>query len=134
MYLNILKKDLKRKRAMNIILLLFMILATMFVASSVNNIINVTTALDSYFEMADAPDYAAVAMNKNLVVDIDETVSQASAVDRYATENVLFLSSDNFIYGNEDIVSKGSNLVHSDICMNYFLSDGSILETVRPGE
>ena len=134
MYLNILKKDLKRKRAMNIILLLFMILATMFVASSVNNIINVTTALDSYFEMADAPDYAAAAMNKNLVVDIDETVSQASAVDRYATENVLFLSSDNFIYGNEDIVSKGSNLVHSDICMNYFLSDGSILETVRPGE
>ncbi len=119
---------------MNIILLLFMILATMFVASSVNNIINVTTALDSYFEMADAPDYAAAAMNKNLVVDIDETVSQASAVDRYATENVLFLSSDNFIYGNEDIVSKGSNLVHSDICMNYFLSDGSILETVRPGE
>ena len=95
MYLNILKKDLKRKRAMNIILLLFMILATMFVASSVNNIINVTTALDSYFEMADAPDYAAAAMNKNLVVDIDETVSQASAVDRYATENVLFLSSDN---------------------------------------
>ena len=134
MYLNILKKDLKRKRAMNIILLLFMILATMFVSSSVNNIINVTTALDSYFEMADAPDYAAAAMNKNLVVDIDETVSQASAVDRYATENVLFLSSDNFIYGNEDIVSKGSNLVHSDICMNYFLSDGSILETVRPGE
>jgi len=134
MYLNILKKDLNRKRAMNIILLLFMILATMFVASSVNNIINVTTALDSYFEMADAPDYAAAAMNKNLVVDIDETVSQASAVDRYATENVLFLSSDNFIYGNEDIVSKGSNLVHSDICMNYFLSDGSILETVRPGE
>ena len=119
---------------MNIILLLFMILATMFVSSSVNNIINVTTALDSYFEMADAPDYAAAAMNKNLVVDIDETVSQASAVDRYATENVLFLSSDNFIYGDEDIVSEGSNLVHSDICMNYFLSDGSILETVRPGE
>ncbi len=134
MYLNILKKDLKRKRAMNMILLLFMILATMFVSSSVNNIINVTTALDSYFEMADAPDYAAAAMNKNLVVDIDETVRSASSVDRYATENVLFLSSDNFIYEDEDIVSEGSNLVHSDICMNYFLSDGSILETVRPGE
>ena len=43
MYLNILKKDLKRKKAMNIILLLFIILATMFVSSSVNNIINVTT-------------------------------------------------------------------------------------------
>ncbi len=135
MYLNILKKDLKRKKAMNIILLLFIILATMFVSSSVNNIINVTTALDNYFEMANAPDYFAVAMNKNLAVDIDEMVSSASAVDSYATENILFLSPDNFIYEDEDIISEGgTSLVHSDICMNYFLSDGSILETVRQGE
>ncbi len=135
MYLNILKKDLKRKRAMNIILLLFIILATMFVSSSVNNIINVTTALDSYFEMANAPDYCAVTMNKNLAVDIDETVNSASAVDRYATETVLFLSPDNFIYEDEDIVvENGTHLLQSDICMNYFLSDGSILETVGQGE
>ena len=135
MYLSILKKDLKRKRAMNIILLLFIILATMFVSSSVSNIINVTTALDSYFEMANAPDYFACTMNKNLAVDIDETVSSASAVDSYATENVLFLSSDNFFYEDEDIIIEGgTNLIHSDICMNYFLSDGSILETVGKGE
>ena len=135
MYLNILKKDLKRKRAMNIIILLFIILATMFVSSSVNNIINVTTALDSYFEMANVPDYFAAAMNKNLAVDIEETVSSASAVDSYATENMLFLSPANFICEDEDIViDSNTNLVHSDICMNYFLSDGSILETVRQGE
>ena len=135
MYLDILKKDLKRKKAMNIILLLFIILATMFVASSVNNIINVTTALDSYFEMANAPDYLVATMNKNLAVDIDETVSSASAVDSYEAENILFLSSDNFIYEDENIITPGgTHLVHSDICMNYFLSDGSILETVEPGE
>lgn len=135
MYLNILKKDLKRKRAMNIILLLFMILATMFVSSSVNNIINVTTALDSYLEMANAPDYFAATANKNLAVDIAETIGAASAVDSYATENVLFLAPDNFIFEDGDIVIEGgTNLVHSDICMNYFLSDGSILKTVEPGE
>ena len=135
MYLDILKKDLKRKKAMNIILLLFIILATMFVASSVNNIINVTTALDSYFKMANAPDYLVATMNKNLVIDIDETVSPASAVDSYEAENILFLSSDNFIYEDENIITPGgTHLVHSDICMNYFLSDGSILETVEPGE
>lgn len=135
MYLSILKKDLKRKKAMNMILLLFIILATMFVSSSVNNIINVTTALDNYFEMANAPDYFVATMNKNLSVDIDETVGSASAVDRYAVENILFLSSDNFIFGDEDIViNGGTNLVQSDIGMNYFLSDGSILETVKPGE
>ncbi len=135
MYLNILKKDLKRKRAMNIILLSFIILATMFVSSSVNNIINVTTALDSYFEMANVPDYFAATMNKNLAVDIDETLRTASAVDSYATEKVLFLVPDNFIFENEDIVIPGgTHLVQSELCLNYFLPDGSILETVETGE
>ena len=135
MYRNILKKDLRRKKAMNIILLLFIILATMFVSSGVNNIVNVTTALDNYFKMANVPDYFVATMNKTLAVDIDEVVSSASAVDRYATENVLFLSPENLIYEDEDIVIKnGTYLVHSDMGMNYFLSDGSILETVEPGE
>ena len=89
MYLNILKRDLKRKKTMNIIVLLFVVLATMFVASSVNNIVNVTTALDDYFEMAKMPDYFLTAMNKNHAVDIDETLSSASAVESYQVEEAL---------------------------------------------
>lgn len=135
MYLNILKKDLKRKRAMNIIILLFIVLATMFVSSSVNNIINVTSALDNYFEMANMPDYLVVTMNKTLAVDVDETLNSASAIDSYEMENILYLTPDNFIFEDEDMVAlPGTNLVHSDINLNYFLSDGSILETVKPGE
>lgn len=135
MYLNILKKDLKRKKAMNMILLVFIILATMFVSSSVNNIINVTTALDSYFEMANVPDYLVITMNKNLIVDIDETVSEAGAVDSYRTETVLFMTTDNLTYEDDAIISGGgTHLLHSDISMNYFLPDGSILEKVEPGE
>lgn len=135
MYLNILKKDLKRKKTMNMILLVFIILATMFVSSSVNNILRVTTALNDYFEMANAPDYLVTTMNKNLAVDIDETISSAKAVDSYAVEDVLFLAPDNFIFGDKDITAKGgTNIVQSDIGMNYFLSDGSILEKVNQGE
>ena len=51
MFWRILKKDLKRKRTMNVILLVFIILASMFMSSGVSNIITVLTALDSYFEM-----------------------------------------------------------------------------------
>lgn len=56
MYRSILKKDLKRKKTMNMILFIFIILAAMFVASSVNNLASVVTALDSYFDKADIPD------------------------------------------------------------------------------
>ena len=135
MYLNILKKDLKRKKAMNVILLVFIILATMFVSSSVNNILTVTSALDNYFEMADVPDYLVTTMNKNLAVDIYEEVNSADAAERYEIENMIFLSPENLIFENDEInIPGGTNFVHSDISLNYFLSDGSILETVNKGE
>lgn len=57
MYLRILQKDLKRKKTMNLIMLIFIILAATFVSSSANNLITVVTALDDYFEMAEVPDY-----------------------------------------------------------------------------
>ena len=53
MYLNILKKDLKRKKTMNCIILLFVVLSTMFFASSVNNILSVIGGLDRYLRRID---------------------------------------------------------------------------------
>ena len=57
MYPRILRKDLKRKRTMNLILLIFIILAATFIASSANNMVSVVTALDNFFEKAGVPDY-----------------------------------------------------------------------------
>lgn len=57
MYLRILKKDLKRKKTMNVILLIFVILAATFIASSANNLITVSGALDGFCEKANVPDY-----------------------------------------------------------------------------
>lgn len=57
MYLRILKKDIKRKKTMNVILLIFVILAATFIASSANNLITVSGALDNFFEKAGVPDY-----------------------------------------------------------------------------
>lgn len=124
MYLNILKKDLKRKKAMNIIVLVFIILATMFVSSSVNNILSVTTALDDYFEMADAPDYLVVTMNKNLSVDIEETVNSADAVERYTIEEQFPLSPENFIFENEDInIPGGTNMMMGmELSVDYIIN------------
>lgn len=63
MYLSILKKDLKRKKTMNVILLIFVILAATFIASSANNLITVNGALDNFFEKAGTPDYWFASTN-----------------------------------------------------------------------
>lgn len=101
MYFNILKKDLKRKKTMNIILLLFIILATTFVSSSVNNMIAVTTALDSYFEKA-GMDGLAVCR------EIRETSNAPIIIVSAKTEkddklNGLLLGADDYIEKPYDI-------------------------------
>ena len=40
MFWDILRKDLKRKKTINIVILLFIILAAMFVASGLNNVLD----------------------------------------------------------------------------------------------
>lgn len=63
MYLNILKKDLRRKITMNVILLIFVILATTFIAGSANNLLTVSSAVDNFLEKAGIPDHWFAANN-----------------------------------------------------------------------
>ncbi|MCM1382423.1 MAG: ABC transporter permease, partial [Muribaculaceae bacterium] len=137
MYLNILKKDLKRKRAMNVILLVFIILASMFVSSSVNNIISVVSALDNYFDMAGVPDYVAGITNKSSDRDVRGTLENASAIDEFRTEEMFYMSQSNIIRDGEPLnASAGSQILQSDrdLAVNYFLDDESILENVPRGK
>ncbi|MDE7207026.1 MAG: FtsX-like permease family protein [Lachnospiraceae bacterium] len=138
MYLQILKKDLKRKKAMNVILLVFIILASMFVSSGVNNIISVTTALDDYFEMADAPDYLAVTMNKTGAVDIDGILNSAASVESFSMEKILYMASNNITFEDESKTTSSINPIllqsDEDISMNYILDGGGILQSVKSGE
>ena len=137
MYLNILKKDLKNRKATNIILLVFVILATMFVASSVNNIVMVTSALDNFMEMANVPDMLIGAYGKSDYQLFDEVLSSATTVKSYSVEDfVIFMDDEVDFSCTENDGSFGMFLAQSDknMYMNFFLEDGSILEDVKEGE
>lgn len=139
MYLNILKKDLKRKRAMNIILLVFIILASMFVSSGVSNIMTVTTALDRYFEMADVPDYFALYQNKASDKDVYKVLENASAIDEFRIEEGITITQSNITRKGEPLDASNNSqtlALQSDRVMgiNYFLDDGSILKSVPKGK
>lgn len=120
MYWQILKKDLKRKKEMNVILLVFIILASMFVSSGVNNIISVTTALDDYLEMADAPDYIAMTMNKSGDVDIDGILNAAPSVESFGKEKVLYMNN----------MGEGMRF-HEDEEINYIQAQGAFYSQIK---
>ena len=83
MYLRIILKDLKRKKAMNIILLLFVVLSAMFTASSVNNIVAVEGGLDHYFEEAGMMDYYIISHNSNGRGSVEELIENSKSVKSY---------------------------------------------------
>lgn len=83
MLLHILKKDLKRKRTMNVILLLFITMAAAFMASSVSNLITITGAVDRFLEMAEAPDYLTVVISDKKESQIEDFLKDCEYVTEY---------------------------------------------------
>lgn len=57
MNLKILKKDLKRKKSMNLILLIFIFLATTFIAGSLNNLLVVMNGTDYFMKESGISDF-----------------------------------------------------------------------------
>lgn len=96
MFLRILKKDLKRKRTMNIILLLFIILASMFLASSVDNLIAVGGAIDHFMEISKVPDHIAIALTDGVTDEIADFLPE----NRWVSEYEVI---DGFNLTNEDV-------------------------------
>lgn len=98
MNLKILKKDLKRKKSMNLILLIFIFLATTFIAGSLNNLIVVMDGTDYFMEKAGISDFIFLTMggsrenlsetDKNAEAFLEETES----VTKYSIDDVLYLS------------------------------------------
>ncbi len=94
MFLRILKKDLQRKRAMNLILLLFIIMSAMFLASSVSNLVTVFGAVDHFFELANVPDYLVISLAEGEDDPIAEFLEENEWVMEYQVLDTINLSSE----------------------------------------
>lgn len=92
MYRSILKKDLKRKVTMNIILFLFVILATMFITSSVNNIMAVSNALEHFFEQAGMADYFVATSDLEGGKKLEDILQEMDCVQSAKVENLVYFS------------------------------------------
>ncbi len=94
MLLHILKKDLKRKRTMNFILLLFIIMASTFLASSVNNLITIQGAVDHFLKMAKTPDFITIAVGNEGETPIDKFLEGCEYVAEYDVMDMHTLMDD----------------------------------------
>lgn len=95
MFYRILKKDLKHKRGINVILLLFMILATVFVASSVNNILVISNATNYCMEKGKVADEYVSAFETEGEKNLGEWLDGNDLVESYTKNEAVVLTSGN---------------------------------------
>lgn len=133
MFWRILKKDIKLKKTMNIILLLFVILCSMFAAAAVNNIIAVTGGIEHYFDAADVPDVTVLTMGEN---DAEERIGELACVREIKTEHWLSCSSESFRHNGKklDNFTNAACLISDrEMAINYFDENNNIIESVDKG-
>lgn len=133
MYWRILKKDLKRKRTMNIILLLFIMLAAMFIASGTSNMVTISTALDKFFEKAGVPDQWIVFNN----MENKEKFKNFADANNYNCKfnEMIYVQSDNIKIDGEK--SGYSNILCIETTENpvkLFDSNDNEIKEVADGE
>lgn len=137
MFFRILKKDLKRKKTMNIILLLFVVLCSMFAAASVNNIVAVVGGLDYYFEKAGIGDYHIIERSTGGEDTISEILEHSENVSGYKTYNVVNASCDDLKTDSGKLMEFSNIALICDINntkQNFFGMDNEVITDVEKGK
>lgn len=136
MLLRILKKDLKRKKTMNLILFLFIVLATMFVASGINNVVTVINGTEYYLDKAGVEDFVICTMGDNCIGVLDEMLETESAVSDYRMEKVVYGSEDNIkAEDGTQLETKNTSLFQSidGSALNFFDKDDREITEIEKG-
>ena len=136
MFLRILKKDLNKKRAMNLIVFLFITLAAMFVGAGLNNVISVINGTGYYLDQGGVGDYVIITMGKNALGELDDVLATEPAIEGYRMDNVIYSSRDLLKKENgEKIETKNVLLLQSlsDSSFHFFDKNNNEPSPLSPG-
>ena len=123
MFLKILKKDLKRKKAMNIILFAFIIIASMLIASSVNMLYTTTTALDQFKKVSNTSDNVIMTFSsEENDRQMEEWANTSNKVKSKSFDDLLIITADNVVLPPQyDTLKDDSSLSLGKVPKDYNL-------------
>ena len=95
MNVRMLKKDLRRKKSINLILLVFIFLSTMFIAGSLNNFTVIMNGVEHFMEQSGIGDFLIVTkgggpdeLSEN-DKDIEEFLESQEQVERFTVFDLI---------------------------------------------
>lgn len=136
MFFRILKKDLKRKKVMNAILLSFILLATMFVASGISNVVSVMNGTDSYLDKAGIGDYVIISMGADSKATMDEILHEMDSIRDYRIEPVVFGEKSNLTGMDGEVLEAKNSAIYQSIedsRLKFFDKENKQITEIKPG-
>ena len=135
MLFRILKKDMMRKKVMNLILLLFIILASMFVASGLSNVATVLSGTDFYLDKAGIGDYMVITGGDGAYSALDDFLKNDKDIKGYRMEHLIFSSKEDILLEGKESVTKNTSILVSvdEDGIDYFDKDNNVITSVQPG-
>lgn len=143
MFFKILKKDLKRKKSMNFILLIFIMLATMFISASVNNLLVAMNSVDDFMESSKLSDYIVVTMGGTQKESIPnderfvEFLDNQECVTDYQIGDFMMPNANDYSIEGEATIDTGFTIMVSDIYQGtqlFFTEQNEVIEDISKGE
>ena len=136
MFGRILRKDLKRNKTMNIILFIFVIIASVFFASGIYNFASVINGTDYMFEKAGIGDYQLIALGENAIGSFENKVRSVPEVKSYSFDTVIYMSKGDVFNEKRQIEIENVGMLISPerAGMTFFDKDDNAITSVRPGE
>ena len=134
MFYEILKRDIKRKKTMNLIIFIFVIMSVTFVCSSVSNLSSTFSSIDDYFTEAGIGDFVALERYGE-----GKTAKEVAEALPYVKD----IKVEEVLYNAEGIeIKTGESIVISDIVVigsierrinKYYTSDNTELTEIEKG-
>ncbi len=135
MLFRILKKDIRRKKTMNLILLLFVILATMFVASGLSNVITVLNGTDYYLDKAGLGDYVIITQGEGEYGKLADQLKGMKEVKSFRVESTFAITEKDLTHNDKRVTSDSTMMFTNvdDDGLIYFDKDNREITEVPEG-
>lgn len=138
MFLHIFARDIKRRKVMNTILLVFVIIAAMFTASAISNFFSILSGVDYFADISETGDYIVLIGDEEETDRLRGYLNNSSDVKGYRENLSLFLSSDNFESDNKDFSLENAQIMETPTADSFKFFDGNdnvlTKDTIKDGE
>ena len=131
MLFRILRKDLKRKKTMNIILLLFVVLASMFVAAGLSNVVTVAQGTEYYLDKAGFGTYMIVTQGEKGTDKLDRFLAESPVVQSYREDITIYSSGKNLKAHGKELETIGTVFLTAPTSKSLTLFDENNREVTR---